>query len=135
VLQANSDITVMFAPYDEFAKGVKIAVDEAGLTGQIDIYSADVSTADISAMREPDSAWAATVATNPAVVGEVSVRSLAMMLASENPGSNVVVPPTLITQKFLNDNDIKNMADLSSKMPQFAHADVSVPNWMPLPKR
>ncbi len=109
VLQANSDITVMFAPYDEFAKGVKIAVDEAGLTDQIDIYSADVSTADISAMREPNSAWAATVATNPAVVGEVSVRSLAMMLAGENPGSNVVVPPTLITQKFLNDNDIKNM--------------------------
>lgn len=28
VLQANPDITVMFAPYDEFAKGVKIAVDE-----------------------------------------------------------------------------------------------------------
>ena len=39
--------------------------------------------------------------------------------------------------KLLNniDNDIKNMADLSSKMPQFAHADVSVPSWMPLPKR
>ena len=135
VLQANSEITVMFAPYDEFAKGVKIAVDEAGLTEQIDIYSADVSTADIAAMREPNSAWAATVATNPAVVGEVSVRSLAMMLAGEDPGSNVIVPPTLITQKFLNDNDIKNMSDLSAKMPQFAHADVSVPSWMPLPSR
>ena len=135
VLQANPDITVMFAPYDEFAKGVKIAVDEAGLTDQIDIYSADVSTADISAMREPGSAWVATVATNPAVVGEVSVRSLAMLLANEDPGQNVIVPPTLITQTFLNQNDIKNMADLSEKMPQFAHADVSVPKWMPLPSR
>ncbi len=135
VLQANPSITVMFAPYDEFAKGVKIAVDEAGMTDQIDIYSADVSTADISAMREPGSAWAATVATNPAVVGEVSVRSLAMLLAGEDPGHNVVVPPTLITQKFLNDNDIKNMEDLSKSMPQFAHADVAVPAWMPLPPR
>jgi simple sugar transport system substrate-binding protein len=45
--------TWFFAPYDEFAKGVKIAVDEAGLNQDIDIYSADVSTADISAMREP----------------------------------------------------------------------------------
>ena len=35
----------------------------------------------------------------------------AMMLAGENPGSNVVVPPTLITQAFLNENDIKNMED------------------------
>ena len=125
----------MFAPYDEFAKGVKIAVDEAGLTDQIDIYSADVSTADISAMREPGSAWAATVATNPAVVGEVSVRALAMLLAGENPGASVIVPPTLITQAFLNENDIKNMQDLSAKMPQFAHADVAVTPWMPLPPR
>ncbi|MGV6848541.1 MAG: substrate-binding domain-containing protein [Marinibacterium sp.] len=135
VLQANPDITVMFAPYDEFAKGVKIAVDEAGLTDQIDIYSADISTADISAMREPGSAWAATAATNPAVVGEVSVRALAMLLAGEDPGHNVIVPPTLISQAFLNDNDIKNMDDLSAKMPQFAHADVAVPGWMPLPPR
>jgi len=135
VLQANPSITVMFAPYDEFAKGVKIAVDEAGMTDQVSIYSADVSTADISAMREPGSAWAATVATNPAVVGEVSVRTLAMLLAGEETGSSVIVPPTLITQAFLNDNDIKNMADLSANMPQFAHADVSVPAWMPLPAR
>ena len=135
VLQANPDITVMFAPYDEFAKGVKIAVDEAGLTDQIDIYSADVSTADISAMREPNSAWAATVATNPAVVGEVCVRSLAIMLTGGDPGRSVIVPPTLITQAFLNAENIKNMEDLGSKMPQFQHADVAMTDWMPLPQR
>jgi simple sugar transport system substrate-binding protein len=105
------------------------------MTDQIKIYSADVSTSDIAAMREPGSAWAATAATNPAVVGEVSVRSLAMLLAGENPGANVIVPPTLITQKMLNELDIKNMEDLSAKLPQFAHADVATPAWMPLPKR
>jgi simple sugar transport system substrate-binding protein len=135
VLQANPNITVMFAPYDEFAKGVKIAVDEAGMSQDVDIYSADISTADISAMREPDSAWVATVATNPAVVGEVSVRALAMLLAGEDPGAQVIVPPTLITQDFLNENDISNMEGLSAAMPQFAHADVAVPGWMPLPPR
>ncbi|MCR9122323.1 MAG: substrate-binding domain-containing protein [Phyllobacteriaceae bacterium] len=135
VLQANPDITVFFAPYDEFAKGVKIAVDEAGLSSDISIYSADVSTADISAMREPGSAWKATVATNPAVVGEVSVRALAIMLTGGDPGAQVIVPPTLITQGFLNENDIKNMEDLSANMPQFAHADVAMTDWMPLPPR
>ncbi|MCR9062035.1 MAG: LacI family transcriptional regulator, partial [Rhodobacteraceae bacterium] len=113
----------------------KIAVDEAGLSQDIKIYSADVSTADISAMREPDSAWAATVATNPAVVGEVSVRTLALMLAGEDPGKQVIVPPTLITQDFLNEQDVRNMGDLGEKMPQFQHADVSVAEWIPLPKR
>ncbi|MEW9807565.1 substrate-binding domain-containing protein [Mesorhizobium marinum] len=133
VLTANPDIQVMFAPYDEFAKGVKIAVDEAGLSSDIKIYSADVSTSDIAAMREPGSAWAATAATNPAVVGQVSVRALAQLLAGEDPGKSVIVPPTLITQKDLNDNDIKNMEELSAKMPQFAHADVAMPAWMPNP--
>ncbi|MHB1110115.1 MAG: substrate-binding domain-containing protein, partial [Devosia sp.] len=133
VLAANPDITVMFAPYDEFAKGVKIAVDEAGMSSSIKIYSADISTSDIAAMREPGSAWAATAATNPAVVGQVSVRALAMMLAGEDPGKSVIVPPTLITQAQLNENDIKNMEDLSAKLPQFAHAEVAVPAWMPLP--
>jgi len=135
VLQANPNIEVVFAPYDEFAKGVKIAVDEAGLSQDIDIYSADVSTADIAAMREPGSSWKATVATNPAVVGEVSVRALAMLMAGEDPGANVIVPPTLITQEFLNENDIGNMQELAAAMPQFAHADVAVPDWMPLPPR
>lgn len=135
VLQATPNINVVFAPYDEFAKGVKIAVDEAGLTDDIDIYSADVSTADIAAMREPGSAWVATVATNPAVVGEVSVRALALMLTGANPGASVVVPPTLITQDFLNERDIKNMDDLGAQMPQFQHADVAMADWMPLPPR
>lgn len=135
VLQANPTINVVFAPYDEFAKGVKIAVDEAGLNQDISIYSADVSTADISAMREPDSAWKATVATNPAVVGEVCVRTLALMLAGGDPGKQVVVPPTLITQDFLNEQDVKNMDELGKKMPQFQHADVSVAEWIPLPAR
>lgn len=135
VLSANPNITVVFAPYDEFAKGVKIAVDEAGMSGQVSIYSADVSTSDIAAMREAGSAWKATAATNPAVVGEVSVRALAQLLAGEDPGRSVIVPPTLITQKMLNELDIKNMEELGAKLPAFAHADVAVPAWMPLPKR
>ena len=135
VLQANPNIDVVFAPYDEFAKGVVIAVNEAGMADQVSIYSADVSTADIAVMREPGSPWKATVATNPAVVGEVSVRSLAIMLAGGDPGAQVIVPPTLITQDFLNENDISNMNDLSAAMPQFQHADVAMTDWMPLPPR
>lgn len=135
VLAAHPDITVMFAPYDEFAKGVKIAVDEAGMNKKVSIYSADVSTSDISAMREPDSAWKATAATNPAVVGEVSVRALALLLAGQDPGHEVIIPPALITQAELNKENITNMQDLEAKVPSFAHADVAVADWMPLPPR
>jgi len=77
----------------------------------------------------------ATVATNPDVVAEVSVRTLALMLAGEDPGAQVIVPPTLITQSFLSEKDIENMGDLGAKLPQFQHADVSVAGWLPLPAR
>lgn len=135
VLSANPDIQVVFAPYDEFAKGVKIAVDEAGMGQDVAIYSADVSTADIALMREDGSSWKATAATNPAVVGEVSVRTLAQLLAGETVAGQVIVPPTLITQAELNELDISNMEELGAKMPAFVHADVSVSPWMKLPAR
>lgn len=135
VLTANPDIQVIFAPYDEFAKGAKIAVDEAGMSGDVAIYSADISTADIALMREEGSGWKATAATNPAVVGEVSVRTLARLLAGEEVGAQVIVPPTLITQGELNDLNISNMEELGAKMPAFVHAEVSVSPWMKLPER
>ncbi len=135
VLSANPDIQVVFAPYDEFAKGVKIAVDEAGMSADVAIYSADISTADIALMREPGSSWKATAATNPAVVGEVSVRTLAQLLAGETVGASVIVPPTLITQAQLNELNISNMEELGAKLPAFVHADVSVSPWMALPAR
>ena len=135
VLSANPDIQVVFAPYDEFAKGVKIAVDEAGMSQDVSIYSADVSTADIALMREEGSSWKATAATNPAVVGEVSVRTLAQLLAGEEVGAQVIVPPTLITQAALNELNISNMEELGAKMPAFVHAEVSVSPWMKLPER
>ncbi|MDD1139812.1 substrate-binding domain-containing protein [Pseudomonas sp. TNT2022 ID233] len=133
VLRANPGISVIFAPFDEFAKGAKIAVDEAGLSRKVKIYSADISTADIQIMKEPDSAWAATAAVNPQVAGAISVRSLAMLIAGENPGPKVLVPPTLITRQQLLDLDVKNVRDLGQKLPAFGDtANVARAPWIPV---
>lgn len=133
VLRANPGISVIFAPFDEFAKGAKIAVDEAGLASKVKIYSADISTADIQIMKEPDSAWAATAAVNPQVAGAISVRSLAMLIAGENPGHQVLVPPTLITRQQLLDLDVKNVRDLAQKLPAFGDtANVARAAWIPV---
>ncbi|MDH1013053.1 substrate-binding domain-containing protein [Pseudomonas nicosulfuronedens] len=133
VLRANPGISVFFAPFDEFAKGVKIAVDEAGLGKQVKIYSADISTADIQIMKEEGSAWSATAAVNPEVAGAISVRSLALRIAGENPGEQVLVPPTLITRQQLLDLDVKNVRDLARKVPAFGEAQkVAQAPWIPL---
>ncbi len=118
--RAHPEITVVFAPWDEFARGAKLAVDENKLNGKIRIYSADISTPDITAMRDPGSAWTATAATNPAVVGAVSVRAVALLLAGQDPGHEILVQPALVTQELLLKEDIKTVGDLEKKVPAFA---------------
>ena len=133
VLLAHPDITVVFAPYDEFARGVWQAAKVAGIADRIRIYSADISSADITAMREPDSPWVATAATNPAAVGAVSVRALAMLIAGQDPGHRVAVPPTLITRQMLLRFDIRSMTDLAARLPDFASPRIVHPDWIPSP--
>ncbi|MCW3481674.1 substrate-binding domain-containing protein [Neisseriaceae bacterium JH1-16] len=130
-LRANPDISVVFAPYDEFARGTKLAANELGVAKKLKIYSADISTADIAEIREPNSPWVATAATNPAVVGAVSVRALALYIAGKDPGHNIVVKPTLITRADLNRYNIKTMEELSAKLPAFGTSDVARASWIP----
>ncbi|KVU50092.1 substrate-binding domain-containing protein [Burkholderia cepacia] len=128
---AHPDIRVVFAPYDEFARGAKLAADEAKLASKLRIYSADISTADIEAIRAPGSAWVATAATNPAVVGAVSVRAAALLVAGQDPGRRIVVKPTLITRDDLVKNDIHTIAELSAKFPAFRASEAATASWIP----
>lgn len=135
VLTAHPYIEVIFAPYDEFALGAKSAVVEAGLSKKVKIYSADITDRDIQEMREPGSPWVATAASNPFLLGEICVRSVAMMMAGEDPGRKIVVQPRLITQDLLNEMDIRSLKDLARRMPDFADQDISKPDWMAIPPR
>ncbi|POM14548.1 periplasmic binding protein/LacI transcriptional regulator [Burkholderia cepacia] len=129
--RAHPDIRVVFAPYDEFARGAKLAADEAKLASKLRIYSADISTADIEAIRAPGSAWVATAATNPAVVGAVSVRAAALLVAGQDPGRRIIVKPTLITRDDLVKNDIRTIAELGAKFPAFRASEAATASWIP----
>lgn len=128
--RAHPEIRVVFAPYDEFARGAKLAADEASLGTKLRIYSADISTADIEAIRAPNSPWVATAATNPAVVGAVSVRAAALLVAGEDPGHRIVVKPTLITRDDLVKNDIHTIAELGARFPAFRTSDAATAAWI-----
>ncbi|MBV8472795.1 MAG: substrate-binding domain-containing protein [Hyphomicrobiales bacterium] len=130
VLRAHPEITVVFAPYDEFARGVKLAINELGLNGKVKVYSADVSTADIREITEKDSPWVATVATNPAVVGAVSVRAAALAVAGQDPGKEIVVEPTLLTQDALRKAGVTTVEELSAKVPAFGSSPAATAAWL-----
>jgi simple sugar transport system substrate-binding protein len=130
-LRANPGISVVFAPYDEFARGVKLALGELGTAAKVKIYSADVSTADIREITESGSPWVATVATNPAVVGAVSIRAAALTVAGQDPGHTIVVEPVVLTQKDLRDAGIATVEDLNAKLPAFGHSTAATAAWIP----
>lgn len=131
VLRANPDISVIFTPWDEFAKGAKLAIDELGLSSKVKIYGVDISTADIQLMIEPESAWVATAATNAAVVGEVSVRAVSLAIAGQNPGRSVLLKPTLITRDDLVNGKIGSIEELQQKFPAFLKSDAATAAWIP----
>lgn len=131
VLRANPEISVIFAPYDEFARGVKLAAADLGIGDKIKIYSADVSTADIQEIVEPGSPWVATAATNPAVVGAVSVRAAALEIAGENVPKTIVVDPVLVTQEQLRAAGVKTIEELAKKIPAFSTSTAATASWIP----
>jgi simple sugar transport system substrate-binding protein len=130
-LRAHPEITVVFAPYDEFARGVKLALNELGLSDKVKVYSADVSTADLNEITETGSPWVATVATNPAVVGATSIRAAALLVAGQDPGHSIVVDPVLLTQKSLRDAGVSSVDQLSAKVPAFGKSSAATAGWIP----
>ena len=112
-LQANPNVVAIFAPYDEFAKGATLAIEELGLQDQIKVYGADISTADIAVMTAENSPWVATVAADPGNVGAVSVRAAYLAAMGEDVPSQVIVPVALITQEDLLAGGVQNMEQLA----------------------
>jgi len=131
-LKAHPEINAYFAPYDEFGKGVILALDELGLNSKVKVYTADISTQDIELMPKDGSPWAATAATNPSAIGAVSVRALALKVAKQKLDHDILIPPTLFTSKGLRDAGVKNMKDLRQKFPAFNKVDQCNAPWIPV---
>lgn len=131
-LKSNSDVAAIYAPYDELTKGTLSALEQnPDLEGEVLVYGADISTADIELMKAEGSPWVATGATDPNAIGAAVVRTLALHMAGELDETKVEFPPILITADFLRENDVNNMEDLRAAEPELNIADVSSADWIP----
>lgn len=129
-LRANPEITAYFSPFDEFAKGVVMALEEMDRT-DILVYSADISTQDIELMTTPGNPWRATAACNPSAIGAASVRGAAMLIAGLELPKDILIQPMLFTNDMLKDGNIKNMNDLREKYPEFNKSAAATASWIP----
>jgi len=123
-LQANPDTVAVFAPFDEFAKGATLAIEELGLQDQVKVYGADISTADIAVMTAEGSPWVATATTDPSNVGRVTIRAAYLAALGEKLPNPILIPPLLITQDDLRENGVTDMAGLVAAFPALETADL-----------
>ncbi|MEU2735320.1 substrate-binding domain-containing protein [Streptomyces sp. NPDC007095] len=130
-LTQNSDVTGVFAPYDELAKGTVLAVQNKKLQGKVKVFGADVSNADIQNMTAKDSPWVATAGTDPSAVGAAVVRTAALDLAGQLNTTSVEFPAVAITRDFLKQNKIENMDQLRTALPALNLSKVSTADWIP----
>jgi len=135
VLLANPTINAYFAPFDEFGKGVILALQENNMSDKVKVYTADISTQDIQLMIKPNNPWAATAATNPAAIGATSVRAIVKKIAGEKLDHDITIPPMLFTQQMLIDSGVKNMKQLREKFPKFNHVERAMADWIPVDKK
>lgn len=123
-LQANPDVVAVFAPYDEFAKGAVLAINELGLEDQVKVYGADISTADIEVLTAENSPWVATAATDPSNVGAVTIRAAYLAATGGEVPPAIEIPPTLITAEDLRARGVTTIAELTAAFPELSTPDV-----------
>lgn len=130
VIKSNPDATYVFAPYDEFAKGVTRAIEQAGLSDKYRVYGVDVNTEDIQELGKPGGAWKATVATDSYSVGRLAVRAAATLIAGEKVDRYLLVQPVLITQDFIIKNNIQDIDALVKALPALGESPLVWPDWL-----
>lgn len=131
-LKANSDVTAIFAPYDEFTKGVVSAIEQNGMEGTVAAYGIDISNADIEVMTKENSPWKATAATDPNAIGAAVIRTMLLHLAGELDENEYQFPGVLVTQDFLLDNSITNMDELRAELAELSLGSTMAADWIPV---
>jgi simple sugar transport system substrate-binding protein len=130
-LKANSGVTAIFAPYDEFTKGTVSAIEQNGMEGSVFAYGIDISNADIEVMTAENSPWKATAGTDPNAIGAAVVRTMILHLAGELDMNEYQFPGVLITQDFLVENAITNMDELRAALPELNLSTTMGADWIP----
>jgi len=130
VLIANPDVKAVIAPYDEFAKGATLAIEELGLQDRVKVYGMDISDADISVMVREKSPWTTTMAHDPANIGALIMRTSAAQIAGHTTGQILSVAQVPITAEELRAKNIQNMQQLIERIPALHTPTLMRAPWM-----
>jgi simple sugar transport system substrate-binding protein len=125
----KGSIDVVWANWDEYAKGAARAIQDAG-RNEIKLYGVDVSDEDLAMIQDPGNPWVATVGVAPEAIGSVQVRIAAHILAGEQVPERYSLAPVLITREMLPTDQPASMTTLHQYVPGFGETTDFLPPWM-----
>lgn len=125
----QGSIDVVWATWDEFAKGASRAIKEAK-RHEIRLYGIDISDEDLAMIQDKDSPWIATVGVPPANIGKIQVRILAHLIAKKPVPERYSLRPVLITRDMLPSDQKVTMGTLSQFVPEFGETKEFLEPWM-----
>lgn len=120
-------VDAIWGSWDEMAKGAYTALKDAGRT-DIALISIDVSNQDMNLMREEGSVWLSTAAVDPALIGIVDMRLLAMQFAGEETPDNYDLEARLVRGSDLKPET--NMLNLGDVVEGWGQSDAFNQPWM-----
>ncbi len=120
-------VDAIWGSWDEMAKGAYTALKDAGRT-DITLVSIDISNQDMNLMREEGSVWIATAAVDPALIGIVDMRLLAMKFAGEEVPDNYDLEARLVMASDLKPET--NMLNLGDVVEGWGQSDAFNQPWM-----
>jgi len=123
----EGEVDAIWGSWDEMAKGANTALKDAGRT-DVALISIDVSNQDINLMREEGSIWYSTAAVDPALIGMVDMRLLAMQFAGEETPDNYDLEAKLVKASDLLPET--NMLNLSDVIEGWGESDAFNQPWM-----
>jgi len=117
----RGSIDVVWATWDEFAKGAGSAIRKAERR-EIKLYGIDLSDENLALIQDPASPWIATVGVPPTAIGRVQVRLLAYRIAGLPVPERHSLQPVLVSREMLPRDEKVSMASLHKYVPGFGDA-------------
>jgi simple sugar transport system substrate-binding protein len=111
-------INVVWATWDEFAKGAAQAIKDAGRT-EIKLYGIDISNEDLKYLQDPNSPWIETVAVDPRSIAKVQLRLLVRAVKGEKIPEHYALTPRLVTKTMLPKDAQVTMDNLHKYVPDW----------------
>lgn len=127
------NIRFIYAPWDYLAINTLKAIENSGLSADVDVYGADINDGDIEAMIQPNSAWKATAGGHPKMIGAAILRMSLLQMANqitEKEKQFIEIPSFLFTQEFLLKENVTNLSDLLDAMPELRLNDIASACWI-----